>query len=398
MSLTKSTTSNRPEGSTRYDHFQMLRGVACSMVLLNHVAGYLSIPLHTRKDAWFAPLLVPLGFPWVWLFLVLSGFLLTRAFVNKRFDLSLAGIGAFYVKRARRLLPLIWFVSVLWGLLYFLRIWSNSLPSFDLQREFGIALAVPWVPYFESTQAIASVNSPIWSAVIEVHYCILMPFVLLAARLRRTRMIGVLFLWIAAMALLATSVVFTGEPAIFPLIYGAHIYNAGFFVAGMVLALGNKGYSFVKTIPWPIVLSIVGISVIGTQYLSYHSLNAALAVLPLVWLPVWCLLVARADDQYQSDLPVSLHQIWGGGQSASLAPALGHHELLHIRRSQADVVHPHRLAQSRVAGAGLRKLLSRGCPSFSGATADICTAQHRNRDAVSARILARNSVDCEPKV
>jgi peptidoglycan/LPS O-acetylase OafA/YrhL len=61
----------------QYDHFQLMRGVACLMVLLNHVAGYLSIPLNPPADAWFSPMLVPLGFPWVWLFLVLSGFLLT---------------------------------------------------------------------------------------------------------------------------------------------------------------------------------------------------------------------------------------------------------------------------------------------------------------------------------
>jgi peptidoglycan/LPS O-acetylase OafA/YrhL len=295
----------------QYDHFQLMRGVACLMVLLNHVAGYLSIPLKPPADAWFSPMLVPLGFPWVWLFLILSGFLLTKVFVTKRFALDANGIKAFYVRRARRLIPLIWAVLLLWSVLYVLRIWSSHLPQLDIARELGIALAFPWVPYFQSTQAIASVNSPIWSAVIEIHYCVLMPLVLLATGLSLRGLIALLALWAAAMAVLAATVILTGQPDIFPIVYGGHLYNAGFFIAGMALAL-CPSRDAVRLVPWSAVIALVCVAVVGTQYAAYHDLNLSLAILPLVLLPVWCLLVARADDRYQSKLPSALRQIWGG--------------------------------------------------------------------------------------
>jgi peptidoglycan/LPS O-acetylase OafA/YrhL len=296
---------------TQYDHFQLMRGVACLMVFLNHVAGYLSIPLNAQADAWFAPMLVPLGFPWVWLFLVLSGFLLTKAFVTKRFALDPAGIVAFYSQRARRLFPLMWCVLMLWSVLYFLRIWSDHLPQMDFAREGGIALAFPWIPYFQSTQAIASVNSPIWSAVIEIHYCVLMPLILAAVGLSFARLAAFLLVWIAAMAGFAVSVVANGQPEIFPFIYGGHLYNAGFFIAGMTLALCPSCHA-VKRIPWWAVLMLAGVGFVGTQYASYYELTRSLAILPLALLPLWCLLVARADDHHQAKLPSSLSQIWGG--------------------------------------------------------------------------------------
>jgi peptidoglycan/LPS O-acetylase OafA/YrhL len=295
----------------RYDHLQMMRGVACSMVFLNHAAGYLSISLSVPETSWFAPLLVPYGFPWVWLFLVLSGFLLTKVFVSGRFELNFPGIRTFYGKRARRLLPLIWSVLVLWATLYYFQIWSSQLPTFDLMRELGIAAVLPWVPYFPSTQAIGSVNSPIWSAVVEVHYCILMPLLLLAVRMSLVRILAVLLVWAVAMLVLAASVLVLGKPAIFPMIYGAHFYNAGFFIAGMALALGF-GSGYAKKVPWSVVVALACLSLVGTQYAAHYALESALAVLPFILLPVWCLLVARADDKYQSDLPATLSQVWGG--------------------------------------------------------------------------------------
>jgi len=295
----------------RYDHFQLMRGVACLMVLFNHVAGYLSIPLKPPGNAWFSPLLVPLGFPWVWLFLVLSGFLLTKGFVTNRFALNAAGIRAFYARRGQRLIPLMWFVLMLWAVLFACNVWSGQLPEFDIRREVGIALALPWLPYFQSTQAIASVNSPVWSAVIEIHYCVVMPFILLGTGLSAARIVALLCVWTAGMAAFAVIVIVTGQPDIFPIIYGGHAYNAGFFVAGMALAL-SPGRRVVHAIPWPALIALACAAVIGTQYAVAYDLNLSLAVLPFLLLPIWILLVARADDRYQAKLPTALAQICGG--------------------------------------------------------------------------------------
>src|SRR5205823_5587974 len=77
--------------NARYDHFQIVRGVACLMVFMNHVVGLLSRPLDLSSE-WYGPLIVPMGFPWVWLFLILSGYLLTKQFAQGRIALNAAGI------------------------------------------------------------------------------------------------------------------------------------------------------------------------------------------------------------------------------------------------------------------------------------------------------------------
>ena len=172
----------------------------------------------------------------------------------------------------------------------------------------GIAFVAPWVPYFASTNAIASVNSPIWSAVIEVHYCLVMPFLLLLGRLSKAVVAGLIAVWIVGILLLLASVVWSGGPEIFPSIYGNHFYNVGFFFAGMALALFEKP-AFVRRTPWSLVVAISMTALVATQYITSWSLNLALAILPLLFLPVWSLLVARADDTIQATVPVTFRQL-----------------------------------------------------------------------------------------
>ena len=134
----------------RYDHFQIMRGIACLMVFLNHVVGLLSRGLHLT-GAWYEPLIVPLGFPLVWLFLILSGFLLTKQFVEGRAELNAPGILHFYQRRCWRLLPMLWFVPLLLAIFYHFNFWSPDLPTFVPLNEVGVALALPWVSYIEAS-------------------------------------------------------------------------------------------------------------------------------------------------------------------------------------------------------------------------------------------------------
>lgn len=81
----------------RFDHFQIIRGVASIMVVWSHIWGPLLGDL--SAPAWLVPVVEPVGFLWVWLFLALSGFLLAKAFVTDRFSLDTQGITRFYVAR-----------------------------------------------------------------------------------------------------------------------------------------------------------------------------------------------------------------------------------------------------------------------------------------------------------
>lgn len=290
----------------RYDYFQIMRGIACLMVFLNHVVGLLSSGIDT-KGAWYDPLMVPLGFPWVWLFLILSGFLLTKQFVDGKIKLSWPGIMNFYGRRSRRLLPMLWFLPLLLGLLYCLNIWSPLLPAFSPSKELQVALALPWVPYAQEGNPVASVNSPVWSAVLEVHYFLLLPLMLLLTRMSCRAMLLLVGIWTIGIAGLAIQVAVHGSPAIFPMIYQQHLYNCGFMLAGCAIAL-------MKLPPcpfswrWPIL--IVAILILGTQYLAAYDLNLALALLPIAALPGFSFLVIKGNSDYQSPTPNSLRELY----------------------------------------------------------------------------------------
>lgn len=296
--------SNAPVGRP-YDHFQIIRGIACLMVFLNHVVGLLSNGIE-KEGLWYDPLIIPLGFPWVWLFLILSGFLLTKQFVDGTTKLSSSGILDFYKRRCRRLLPMLWFVPLLLAPLYALNVWSPFLPAFSLAKELPVAFALPWVPYLQEGNPVASVNSPVWSAVLEVHYFLLLPLILWLTNMSCRAMLSLVGLWLVGIAGLAIHVVTSGTPAIFPGIYQQHLYNFGFMLAGCALAL-TKLRSFSVNRWWPI--SMIFLLIIAVQYLAAYDLNIALALLPIAAVPGFCFLVLQANSNFQTPVPSSFRAL-----------------------------------------------------------------------------------------
>jgi peptidoglycan/LPS O-acetylase OafA/YrhL len=289
----------------RYDYFQIMRGIACLMVFLNHVVGLLSNGVDT-KGSWYDPLIVPLGFPWVWLFLILSGFLLTKQFVDGRIKLSISGVLKFYERRSRRLLPMLWFLPLFLGLLYSLNIWSPLLPAFSPLEELRVALALPWVPYIQEGNPVASVNSPVWSVVLEVHYFLLLPLVLWLTRMSRRVMLLLVGIWLLGIAGLAIQVAVRGSPIIFPMIYQQHLYNCGFMLAGCAMAL-MKLSPYPSSWRWPILIVVLLIA--GVQYLAAYDLNLALALLPIAALPGFSFLVMKGNSDFQSPIPNSTREL-----------------------------------------------------------------------------------------
>ena len=302
LHLMAEMTSSHVATDRRYDHFQIMRGVACLMVFLNHVVGLLSGGIDT-KGSWYDPLIVPLGFPWVWLFLILSGFLLTKQFVDGRIKLSLSGVLKFYGRRSRRLLPMLWFLPLFLGLLYSLNIWSPFLPAFSPLKELQVALALPWVSYTQDGNPVASVNSPVWSAVLEVHYFLLLPLMLWLTKMSYRAVLLLVGAWFIGIAGLAIHVAIRGSPDIFPMIYQQHLYNCGFMLTGCVMAL-KKSPPFLSTWRWSILM--VALQIIGTQYLAAYDLNLALALLPIAALPGFSFLVMKGNSDFQSPIPNSI--------------------------------------------------------------------------------------------
>jgi peptidoglycan/LPS O-acetylase OafA/YrhL len=289
----------------RYDHFQIMRGIACLMVFFNHAVGLLTRNLNFN-GAWYEPLVVPLGFPWVWLFLILSGFLLTKQFVEGRAALSAQGIFRFYQRRCQRLLPMLWFAPVLWMICYYSGLWSPDLPAFMPHREISIALALPWLPYVESGNPIASVNSPVWSAVLEIHYFLLLPLVLWCARMSVRLIVIAVAAWLVGIAILALHVGLTHSPTVFPMIYQQHLYNCGFVLAGCALGL-SKRMPYRISWFWPILA--VTATIVVVQYSTAYDLNLTLALMPIVALPAFSFLVLQGNSNFQSPVPCSAREL-----------------------------------------------------------------------------------------
>jgi len=289
---------------TRYDHFQIMRGIACLMVFLNHVSDVFTSRLDLSGH-WYAALLTPAGFPWVWLFFILSGFLLTKQFVEGRSELSADGVWNFYKRRSRRLLPMLWFAPLLFAVLYELHVFAPSYPAFHYKQEIWVALAMPWLPYLESGNPVGSFNSPVWSAVLEVHFFLLLPIYLWATGFSKKAALACVGIWLLGIVALAVHVAIYGSPTIFPMIYQQHFYNAGFMMAGSALAI-LKLKPLRISLAWPI--AVCAAVLVGNQY-STLGINLSLAIMPIVMLPAFAFLVLQCNSHYQAALPQSIREL-----------------------------------------------------------------------------------------
>ena len=170
------TSSRTGELGYRPD-LEGLRGVAILLVLLCHVR----IP---GAEA---------GFVGVDVFFVLSGFLITGLLVNERERTGRIGLGAFYARRARRILP-----AAVLVLATTLLAASLVLSPLDLRRiaDDGLAASVSLanIRYaVDATDYFAPVDtSPMlhfWSLAVEEQFYLLWPILLLTvARIGRPRL------------------------------------------------------------------------------------------------------------------------------------------------------------------------------------------------------------------
>lgn len=180
-----------------------LRGVAILAVIWQHFG--LVGPL------WRAPVIGGWSVPWAsflsngWLgvnlFFVLSGVVLYLPYARGKRALETASdVRDFYVRRAKRLLPL-YYVSLV-------VVWVFSIrPALDLEglREVGLVTTFTFV--FTGSQFAPRFNPPLWSLGIELWLSVLFPMLVFAARrigVRRLLVYAALF----ALAIRCASIAF----------------------------------------------------------------------------------------------------------------------------------------------------------------------------------------------
>jgi peptidoglycan/LPS O-acetylase OafA/YrhL len=285
----------------KYDNLLVLRGIACFVVVLDHLLGF------ANRDYY-----VPFGFHMVWLFFFLSSYLLTKGFITGRFHTT----SAYYKSRAARLLPAFYYIQFLAIALVICSIApSEYFPVGDiykrLLRECSILIYAPWTPYILASN---SWNSVIWSTVVEMHFIILLPFIV------HTKLIKLIFSITAWMGML---LLFEYKNIdVWQRHYETHYYNLGFFAAGMMAARMEENRIKILFNKWYATL-ILGISVLIIDLIAHNNLQQTLRLAPIFFVPMLLIVFPAFDTNFQKPLPNKYIQLLPRFNFVSIFEKLG---------------------------------------------------------------------------
>jgi peptidoglycan/LPS O-acetylase OafA/YrhL len=183
----------------------LLRGLSILLVVIHHTA--IRVPLEKGVLAEWLPLrllegLQYNGFEAVFLFFVISGFLITSNSLARWGTLAALDVRAFYTRRAARILPTLWLlVAVLSALaLAGVRHYTTAQPQQTLGGMLAAALGLGVNVYQARTGWLPAGWGVLWSLSVEELFYLAFPIVCLA--LRRA------WLLVPALALLALSIPF----------------------------------------------------------------------------------------------------------------------------------------------------------------------------------------------
>lgn len=154
--------------SNRLDALLALRGFACLMVVTIHCAPPRKSIVYDDFDlSW---LMFSHGAIAVWIFFVLSGYLMGKAFYTKRYTADITGVIRFWRNRALRIFPLYYFAVLILSIFVY--------PKVLKFYNWGYLLRICTFTYhpYISFQAV-KFNDVFWSLSTEVQFYLLIPFV-----------------------------------------------------------------------------------------------------------------------------------------------------------------------------------------------------------------------------
>lgn len=193
--VTQPALPGLPAGARYLPELEGLRGLAVALVFALHLEFYLAGEVMLPGDR--VSLLyafVRSGHTGVSLFFLLSGFLVTRPFLEERLSATRVRLRRYAANRALRILPLFWAVML------FGTAWTAARPA-DLARALPyLTLSFAVVP--TTAESIAPFSYVWWSLATEIQFYVVLPFVFLAMRGRRGRLWATLLAlaWAAAYA------------------------------------------------------------------------------------------------------------------------------------------------------------------------------------------------------
>lgn len=152
------------------DKLLVLRGLAAISVVVYHCQNYIRPHLHNNVTlfgydmTWF---FVPDGKMPVVIFFTLSGYLMFKAFVSKRYHLTLHSALNFYKSRAKRILPLYYFITFFFVILVVPKL------IYDPQYQHILRDLI-----FFNYGGNAVFVTPFWSLSVEVQFYLLVPILI----------------------------------------------------------------------------------------------------------------------------------------------------------------------------------------------------------------------------
>ncbi|MEA5597786.1 acyltransferase [Rivularia sp. UHCC 0363] len=156
------------KSSNRLDALLALRGFACLMVVTIHCAPPRESIIYKGFDlSW---LMFSHGAIAVWIFFVLSGYLMGKAFYTKRYTVDIAGIIRFWRNRILRIFPLYYFAVLILSIFVYPEVLKFS--------NWGYLLRICTFTYhpYISSQAV-KFNDVFWSLSTEVQFYLFVPFI-----------------------------------------------------------------------------------------------------------------------------------------------------------------------------------------------------------------------------
>jgi peptidoglycan/LPS O-acetylase OafA/YrhL len=215
-----------------------LRGIAVLLVIWHHIgiaAGLARIPAPV-------PLLSDFGFFGLWLFFVLSGFLLFLPYARSLVRGSpWPSVKRFYGRRFRRIFP-VYGLALLFIALVVVGTGASRVPSTDL--SLGLAALLLTNLHQGAWTLVQRVDAPLWSLGVEWQFYLVLPWIALI--LRRLRAMQSIVLALCGLVVLdlgvrcvATAGHYLGhwsDPILSPL-YGMKGTYLGIFALGMLIAL-----------------------------------------------------------------------------------------------------------------------------------------------------------------
>ena len=219
----------------RLHALQYLRAFAALAVVYSHAV--------TQVDS-YAPVLKHAGSFGVDIFFVISGFIMI--YIAKPTNT----FGKFIVNRARRVIPLYWFFTLLMAAMLIVLPTVFKATRFDTE---ALLLSLAFVPHWSMVTATEAwpIVAPGWSLNFEMYFYFVFALSLFFAEKYR---IAFITLIITCVFLLATALD-TGESAITHFFAKSMVFE---FVLGMLLALAwKRGFRLSSSVAW--VLLVVGI-------------------------------------------------------------------------------------------------------------------------------------------